>query len=84
MSASLTSAKDKTFFAGWLHALHDILIVAPTTGFISIPNMGHNDSIIDNLKWKYKPYSTHDAAYYLYNYVCPGMTLQPQRCWISL
>lgn len=81
MSAqSLT--EDKAFFAGWLHAMHDILSIHPEIGFITMSNVSHNHKIIETWKWKYGPCSTHDAAFYFYNYVCP--TKLPSQCWITL
>ena len=86
---------DKAFFAGWLHAMHDILQYSrhaspqdqldqqqQQIGFITIPQIGHNDKLLDMWKWKYAPRSTHDAAIYFYNYVCPMM--RTNHSWITL
>jgi hypothetical protein len=71
------------FFAGFLHALHDVLLIT-RSGLLDIPNMGHNMFILDTWNWKYTPQSRHDAAFYLYNMVCPGMPLRPDHCWITI
>jgi len=83
----LTPAQDKLFFAGWLHALYDILQFygggGDTLG-LAIPNLGHNAKLIQSWTWKYQPISTYEAAFYLYNYVVPEMPLAPDKCWIVL
>jgi hypothetical protein len=75
------------FFAAWLHALYDLLQTesddkAAVT--LTMGNLGHNATLVEKYTWKYKPLSTHQSAYYVYNYVCPGMPLAPDRCWIAL
>jgi len=83
VSASLTESS--AFFAGWLHSLYDLLQqTLPEMGRLSIPNLGHNAKLLEIYTWKYKSISTHEAAYYLYNYICPGMPLSPTHCWIAL
>lgn len=72
------------FFAGFLHALHDVVLITQTSGILDIPNVGHNRSILDTFTWKYTPQSRHEAAFYLYNMVCPGMPLHPENCWITI
>lgn len=77
--------QQKWFFAGWLHALYDLLQLKESSkSRLSITNLGHNDQLLKTYTWKYKSFNTHDAAYYFYNYVCPGMPLSPDRCWIAL
>jgi hypothetical protein len=73
---------DKTLFAGFLHALHDLMSIRPELGFITIPHMSHNHKIVETWKWKYGPCSTHNAALYLYNFVCPECT--PDDAWIII
>jgi len=84
VSVSLLDDDANLFFAGWLHALYDLLQITPEMSRLSIPNLGHNSKLLQTYTWKYKASSTHDAAYYLYNYVCPGMPLSPHQCWIAL
>jgi hypothetical protein len=83
VSVSLTEDKN-LFFAGWLHALYDLLQSDGNWGRLSISNLAHNQKLLETYTWKYKSLSTHEAAYYLYNYVCPGMPLAPDQCWIAL
>jgi hypothetical protein len=79
-SQMLRETDDKALFAGFLHALHDLMSTRPELGFITIPHMSHNQKIVETWKWKYGPCSTHAAAFYLYNFVCPV----PETAWIML
>lgn len=81
LGSFVTGAKDEYFFAGWLHALNDTLVIRDF-GWMAIPSFGLNETLITTWKWKYNPISTHDAAFYLYNYACP--TVSPEHCWIAL
>jgi hypothetical protein len=84
LMASRSAVDDKkAFFAGWLHALHDILAIRPEFGTLSVSNLGHNSTLVDTWKWKYAPVSTHESAFFLYNLVCSPVA--PEQCvWISL
>ena len=82
MSGPLNSG---LFFAGFLHALRDIMgLTEPKYKMISFTDLGHNGQILDKWRWKYSPLFEHSAAYYMYNMVVPGMPVQKERCLILL
>jgi len=73
------------FFAGFLHALHDIQkSFASKYKILTFHNLGHNYYIIERWKWKYVPLSVNDAAYYLYNAVIPNMPIDQSECVIIM
>ena len=72
-------------FAGFLHALRDIMGLSdPKYRMISFTDLGHNGQILDKWRWKYSPLFEYPAAYYMYNMVVPGMPVQKERCLILL
>tara|TARA_B110000858_G_C17778631_1_gene463559 strand:- start:159 stop:1454 length:1296 start_codon:yes stop_codon:yes gene_type:complete len=73
-----------TFFAAFLAALFDIQENIQTTfKFLVLNEISHNHILLERWKWKYPPIFVNDAAYYLYNAVCPRMT-EPKRCLILI
>jgi len=82
MSGPLNSG---LLFAGFLHALRDIMGLSETKyRMISFTDLGHNGQILEKWRWKYSPLFEYPAAYYMYNMVVPGMPVQKERCLILL
>jgi hypothetical protein len=71
------------FFAGFLHALHNIQKTNKSKyKILTFYNLGQNSIIVDRWSWKYAPLSVNDAAYYIYNGVVPCMPLDKSKCII--
>jgi hypothetical protein len=75
------------FFAGFLHALRDIMKNAATTHtyrMLAMADLSHTGKLLETWRWKYAPIFENKAAYYLYNMVVPGMSLAKERCLIII
>jgi len=71
-----------TFFAAFLGALHNIQQNIPISfKFMVLNQISHNHVLLERWKWKYAPIFVNEAAYYLYNAVCPRIT-EPKQCLI--
>lgn len=72
-----------TFFAAFLGALHNIQQnISISYKFLVINQISHNHVLLERWTWKYTPIFTNDAAYYLYNAVCPGIPIDAKQCLI--
>ena len=72
---------DGIFFAGFLHALHEMQ-TQETYELVTFHENSHNYMITERWKWKYHSLSTSDAAYYAYNMVIPRMPFHSKNCLI--
>jgi hypothetical protein len=63
---------NKMFFNGFYYILSDIIKKFPQRNRLSIEDNSHNRNIIELFNQYYKPYSTHDIAYYSINLFVPG------------
>lgn len=72
---------DGVFFAGFLHALHEMQN-QDTFELVTFHETSHNDLITERWKWKYRSLSVSDAAYYAHNMVIPGMPFHPRNCFV--
>ena len=75
---------DNIFFAGFLHALYDTLSFSPQFGVLAMHTLGNTGTLVEKWKWKYSPFLEYPAAFYLYNFVVPGMPLAPEACMCML
>jgi len=76
------------FFAGFLHALHDIMSLRGKGDLvyrmISFTDIAHTGRLLDTWRWKYSPVFENPAAYYIYNMVVPKMPMAKETCMILL
>ena len=71
------------FFSGFLSSLRQILDLTSSKYKMMVLNdLGHNAKILELWRWKYTPVFENQAAYYVYNMVCPGMPLNPANCFV--
>ena len=66
------------FFRGFLHALFEIA----QGKMVFIENISHNNILLDKWREKYSARFSHPCAYYLYNYIIPGMTFPSDKVFI--
>ena len=82
---NMTMSKTGTFFAGFLHAIRDIMNLKNTIyRMIGFTDLAHNGRILEKWRWKYTPIFENRSAYYLYNMVVPGMPIAKERCLVLL
>lgn len=70
------------FYNGFLHALKLLLEKRKDNSMLIIDEIGHNVNLMSMWRYKNTPVFTNDAAYYLYNYICPGSPLPRERCFL--
>lgn len=81
----LSPTSNKLFFAGFLHALKDILsLETPVYRLITFADLTHTGRILETWCWKYAPIFENPAAYYLYNMVVPKMPVTKEQCFLLL
>ena len=74
---------NSTFFAAFLGALHNIQTNIPISfKFVVFNQLAHNHILLERWKWKYAAIFVNDAAYYLYNAVCPRLPIEEKQCLI--
>lgn len=59
------------FFRGFLNVLKNFILDKKTFGILEIPNVSHNNTILDRWREKYELRNETDLAYYFYNMVYP-------------
>lgn len=85
---------DGLFFMGVLHALRDITKysttskTSPGTGgnfrIITFSHLAHNHLLLEKWRWKYKPLFETPCAYYAYNMIVAGISIDERQCFILL
>lgn len=68
---------DLLFFRGFLHSLKRFLLDQKKFGVIEIPNISHNDLILEKWKEKYNMTNETKISYYFYNLVYPNSPVLP-------
>jgi hypothetical protein len=81
--ASFQNTKDNSlFFSGFMNALRQCVRQSPHYKILRIDALGNNQLLLAGWREYHQSVMETECAYYLYNYIYPGIPLTPDTCMI--
>lgn len=74
----------RLFYIGFIHVLRNIIHINADYKVLTIENISHNKTIINNFNQETTPSQSINMAYYSYNYVYPCSPIDVTRSFILL